>query len=306
MSDGIDVAVAGGALATYAIQGDGPGPASRDAEPVLAIHGITSSSRTWLAVGRELGTRGRLIAVDLRGRAASNELPGPFGIDAHVDDMLAVLDRFDLERAVVVGHSLGAYIAARLAVRHPERIRSLVLVDGGLTIPLEPGADPQAFLESFLAATLARLTMTFPDVWAYRDWWLAHPAIAAGDVAAGDLLEYAEHDLVGEPPALRPSVNPDAIREDGADLFRITDARAIDCPATLLCAERGMVDDPNPMQPQALVESWAAQDPERRHALPVAGVNHYTIALGATGARVVAEAIARAVQRTPSSTSTTI
>ena len=56
-----------------------------------------------------------------------------------------------------------------------------------------------------------------------------------------------------------------------------------------------MVDDPNPMQPLALVEHWAAGDPQRRRAIPVPDVNHYTIAWGAHGAAMVADAIAAAV-----------
>ncbi|MDQ6731816.1 MAG: alpha/beta hydrolase [Actinomycetota bacterium] len=79
-----------------------------------------------------------LAAVDRRGRGDSGELPPPFGIDAHVRDMVAVLDALELERALVVGHSLGAYIAAALAATHPERVTGLVLVDGGLSTRRSP------------------------------------------------------------------------------------------------------------------------------------------------------------------------
>ena len=66
--DLFSVPVGGGDL-TVAQWGDGPA--------VLAIHGITSTSRTWLAVGRALGGRATLIAPDLRGRGRSNTLPPP-------------------------------------------------------------------------------------------------------------------------------------------------------------------------------------------------------------------------------------
>ena len=229
-----------------------------------------------------------MAAVDLRGRGASHELPPPYGIAAHVADMVAVLDHFELARAVVIGHSLGAYIAASLAILHPERVSALVLVDGGLTIPLPEGTDPQRFLEAFLGPALARLRMAFADQAAYRAWWSEHPAIAAGDVEPDDLAHYADHDLIGEAPRLRSSVNPEVVRVDGTDLFRIPDASAISVPATLMCAERGMVDDPNPMQPLELVRAWAAADPAHRQAVPVPGVNHYTINLGRRGAATVA------------------
>lgn len=285
----IDVEVAGGRLATFRLGTEPSAP------PVIAIHGITSTSRAWLAIARALAGRASLIAVDLRGRGCSNALPPPFGIDAHVGDVIAVLDRFGLDRAVIAGHSLGAYIAARLATLHPERVDSLVLVDGGLTIPDSKGVDPEKFMEAFLGPTLARLRMTFPDHDAYRAWWAEHPAVVHADIDAADLSEYAAHDLVGEAPQMRSSVNPDAVRDDGVDLFEVTDAAAVTVPATFLCAPRGMVDDPNPMQPLSIVEAWAAQDPERRRSIEVPDVNHYTIAWGSHGAAMVADEIARAV-----------
>jgi pimeloyl-ACP methyl ester carboxylesterase len=290
VSNRVDVPVAGGALATHRLGAENA--AGPPAPLVLAIHGITSSSRTWLAVARALGERAALIAVDLRGRARSSELPAPFGLDAHVRDMLAVLDHFGLERAVVAGHSLGAYIAARLATEHPERVRRLVLVDGGLTIPGSERVDPEQFLRAFLGPTLERLKMTFSDPGAYRDWWAAHPAIAGSDMDPADLYEYAAHDLVGEPPNLRSSVNPQVVRDDGLDLADT--AGGVSQPATFLCAPRGMVDDPNPMQPLELVQRWAAASPDRRTAIQVPDVNHYTIVFGRAGARAVAEQMAAA------------
>jgi pimeloyl-ACP methyl ester carboxylesterase len=264
----VDVEVAGGRLATFQLGAD------PDAPPVIAIHGITSTSRTWLAVARELQDRASLIALDLRGRGSSNALPPPFGIDAHVRDVIAVLDRFGLQRAVIVGHSLGAYIGARLATVHPDRVDSLVLVDGGLTIPGSEDVDPAEFMEAFLGPTLARLRMTFADL---------------------DLKAYAAHDLTGDPPEMRSSINPQVVADDGVDLSAVTDATALAVPATFLCAPRGMVDDPNPMQPLSVVQAWAAQDPERRRVIEVPDVNHYTIAWGSHGAAMVAEEIARAV-----------
>ena len=60
------------------------------------------------------------------------------------------------------------------------------------------------------------------------------------------------------------------VRDDGLDLFEPRDAERLTVPATFLCAPRGMVDDPNPMQPLPLVQQWAAGDPDRRRALEVA------------------------------------
>lgn len=286
-----DIAVEGGHLATFRLGSD-----RADAPLALAIHGITSTSRSWLATADALGDQAALIAVDLRGRGRSNELPGPFGIAAHVRDMLAVLDHFGLQHAVVAGHSLGAYIAVALAAAHPERIAALVLVDGGLTIPESEGVDPEQFMREFLGPTLERLEATFADRDDYRAWWAQHPAFASSDVDREQLAQYADHDLVGEPPQLRSSVNPHVVAADGTDLFESAGAaQSLEVPAVLLCAPRGMVDDPHPMQPLAIVQQWAAADPERRRAVQVPDVNHYTIALGRRGARAIAAEIVAAL-----------
>ncbi|MGI8430153.1 MAG: alpha/beta fold hydrolase [Solirubrobacteraceae bacterium] len=292
----LDLKVAGGTLAAFRFGGLRVGGPT-----VVAAHGITSSSRAWSAVARALSGRATLVAPDLRGRGASSELPGPFGLATHVADLLALLDDLSLDRAVLVGHSLGAYIVARLAVEHPERVSSVVLIDGGLTIPGLERANPQAFIEAFLGPALARLTLSFPDREAYRDWWRAHPAFAAGDVADSDLVAYADHDLVGEPPRLRSSVCAQAVRADAAELLEVgAAAHRLTVPANLLCAPRGLLDDPNPVIPLGLARSWAARAPAQRRATLVEGANHYTITLGARGAAAAADALAAAAGTIPS------
>lgn len=267
------------------------------ATPAVAVHGITSHSRSWIAVARELDGHATLVAVDLRGRGASGALPSPYGLDAHARDTLAVLDRLEVERAVLVGHSLGAYLVARVAAEHPERVRAAVLVDGGLRIPGTERVDPQAFLDAFLGPALARLRMRFSSQDEYRDWWRAHPALAGSDVDDDDLNAYADHDLVGAAPELRSAVAEDAVRADAADLFaQGDDAARLTVPATLLVAPRGLQGEPRPMQPLPLAREWEAGAPGLRTAIQVPDVNHYTIVLGASGAREVAGVVSAATQ----------
>ena len=104
-----DVEVGGGALACFRF-GEATG------QPVaIAVHGITGSSRSWLPVARALGDRAELVALDIRGRGRSSVLPGPYGMEVHERDLLAVLDALGLEQAVLVGHSLGASSSRGLA-----------------------------------------------------------------------------------------------------------------------------------------------------------------------------------------------
>lgn len=292
MTARFDIPVSGGSLALFRL-GTGPGAA----EPVIAVHGITANSHAWLAVDRALEGRAALLAVDLRGRGASSGLPGPYGMEAYARDLLAVLDACDLERAVLVGHSLGAYAVARLAADHPERVRAAVLVDGGLTNPAIADVDPEPFLAAFLGPALARLELTFVDREAYHAWWRAHPALAGSDVADSDLVAYADHDLGGSAPELHSTVAKDAVRADAHELFEMgKPAHRLAVPVEMLRAPRGLQDEPTPMIAPELAAAWAAEAPAQRRVTDVPDVNHYTLVMGRAGARAVAQAIVRALQ----------
>jgi pimeloyl-ACP methyl ester carboxylesterase len=287
----LDVDVSGGRLAAFAL-----GAARASAPLVLAVHGITSNSRTWLPLARVLDGRAGVVAVDMRGRAASSPLPAPYGIAAHVSDLVAVLDHLDAERAVLLGHSLGAYVVARFAVDHPQRVHAAVLVDGGLTVPGIENVDPQAFADALVGPAIARLKLEFPTRQAYHDWWRRHPAFEGSDVADGDLVAYADHDLVGTEPKLHSSVSEAALRADAGELAEMgLAAHRLEVRAAMLLAPRGLQNDPHPMQPLELAQDWAAEDPRRRHLALVPDVNHYTLTMGAAGAGAVAETVAAAL-----------
>jgi pimeloyl-ACP methyl ester carboxylesterase len=280
----LDVDVEGGSLATFRLSGGGP--------PVLAVHGITSNSHAWLTVARALDKSASLTAPDLRGRARSAALPGPYGVVSYARDLLAILDRLEIEHTVAVGHSLGAYIVARLAADHPGRVSAAVLVDGGLTIPGANQTDPQTFIDAFLGPAIARLRERFPSREAYHEWWRAHPACSGALIADQDLFAFADHDLVGSEPELRSSVVEDAVRADANEVLEIgAAAHRLTVPATLLCATRGLLDQPNPMQPVELARAWAAEAPELRRAEQVRDTNHYTMLFAEHGARAVAETV---------------
>jgi len=111
----------------------------------VAVHGITASGMSWQAVARHMPSDWTLAAPDLRGRGHSRDLPGPYGLDRHASDVAAVLRHFG-GRPVLAGHSMGAYIALLARDAYPELVRRLVLVDGGLPLPVPEGIDLDATL----------------------------------------------------------------------------------------------------------------------------------------------------------------
>ena len=105
--------------------------------PILCIHGAGSSALAWAGAVEELARLGRVIAYDRRGCGRS-ERPEPYErttVGEHADDAAALLDALAPAPAVVVGRSFGGWVATELALRHPGRVRALVLLE-----PDAPGA----------------------------------------------------------------------------------------------------------------------------------------------------------------------
>jgi pimeloyl-ACP methyl ester carboxylesterase len=101
-------------------------------DPILCIHGTGSSAALWADAAAELAARGRAITYDRRGHSRS-ERPDPLVTSVHgdADDAAALLAALDAAPAIVVGRSHGGEIALDLALRYPELVRALVLLEGG-------------------------------------------------------------------------------------------------------------------------------------------------------------------------------
>lgn len=96
--------------------------------PVVFIHGFPHNRTLWAPQGHGLVDRARCIALDLRGFGETT-VAGPYSMDQYADDVAALLDVLRIERAVVVGLSMGGYVAFSLWRRHRSRVRALALVD---------------------------------------------------------------------------------------------------------------------------------------------------------------------------------
>jgi 3-oxoadipate enol-lactonase len=99
----------------------------RDGPPLLMIQGLGTDSRGWALQRMALGRKFRCYTMDNRGTGRSDRPDGPYSLDRMALDALAVLDAEGVERAHVMGASMGGVIAQVIGVLHPERTRSLVL-----------------------------------------------------------------------------------------------------------------------------------------------------------------------------------
>lgn len=283
----IDVPVSGGDLRVAVWD-----PTDAATADVLLIHGVTSSHLAWpFVVDRLPGVRA--IAPDLRGRGASNALEGPAGMRAHADDLAAALDALGIDRIVVVGHSMGAFVALAFAHLHPDRVERLVFVDGGLPLDVPGGLDADALVAGILGPTAARLSMRFDDPAEYLEFWRAHPAFR--EAWTPELERYIEYDLVPDGAGrLRPATSYETTAEDTVDMNTgtlLVDALAgLRHPTRVLTAPRGLQDEPPGLYAPEYLERVLAAQPALVHER-VDDLNHYTIVMSPAGADVVAEVV---------------
>jgi 3-oxoadipate enol-lactonase len=99
----------------------------RGGEELLMIQGLGMDSRGWALQRVPLGRRFRCFAIDNRGAGGSAGAPHPLSLEQMADDAVAMLDAEGVERAHVMGASMGGAVAQIIGVRYPERVRSLVL-----------------------------------------------------------------------------------------------------------------------------------------------------------------------------------
>lgn len=196
-----------------------------DGEPVVLVHGLSASSRWWVRNIPALAQHYRVYLLDLPGFGSMRRFRRRFILDELSSSIIAWMDALGINQAHLIGHSMGGYICLRIAARHPERIRRLVLVSPagiphirsvrGYLLPLlvtirycKPAFLPILFADALRAGprTLLRATQDLltKDI---RD--------SLHEIVTPTLLVWGEYD------ALVPPVFGDILREEikGAHLL---------------------------------------------------------------------------------------
>jgi pimeloyl-ACP methyl ester carboxylesterase len=146
-----------------AVESVGSGPA------LMVLHGLFGSGSNWRGTARQLAARHTVHCVDLRNHGAS---PWADSMDyvEMADDVLQLIDRLGLKCPAVLGHSMGGKVAMALALRHPQRVARLIVVDiapRGYADTLTPFARAMASIDVMAAASRAEvqrgLLLAVPD-----------------------------------------------------------------------------------------------------------------------------------------------
>lgn len=149
-----------------------PGSTATRAIPFVLVHGLASNARTWDGVAARLAAAGHEVAaLDLRGHGRSDKPDDGYDVPTVADDVAAAIVRLGFDRPVVAGQSWGGNVVVELGARHPDRVRGIVGVDGGLIDLRSRFPDWEACAAQLAPPRLAGRPLAEMEGWIRR----AHP-----------------------------------------------------------------------------------------------------------------------------------
>lgn len=241
-------------------------------KPILCVHGLTANCRCWDLIASSLSPRHKVLAMDLRGRGLSDSPPSGYSVETHCKDILALMDDQGLERPVLMGHSLGAFISLVFAAKYPRRLDRLILVDGG-------GKLSEAQMTKVFAGikpSLDRLGKIFPDFESYLALLKQAPFLQPWNSFFETYFRYEVEDVEG---GVRSRVHPKHIEEEAGNLKKMDSSqfyKKVMTPTLILRATKGMLSEDDLVLPADVAERMVREIPNAKK-VDVEGSNHYSI-----------------------------
>lgn len=217
----------------------------RDGQAVVLLHGVGGHLEAFGRLVSALAATFRVVAVDLPGHGWSDAPDRDYEVDGYLPHVHALIDELGLGRPDLVGLSLGGWIAGRLAITAPERVRRLVLVaPGGVR------ADPAVMHALRTLSTAAAAAPSTESVRARLEWLMADPSTVTDDLVATRLAIYQRP---GHAEAMRQvlCLQDPAIRE--RNLIPPAEWARITAPTLVLW---GTQDATGPAQTGASLAGW--------------------------------------------------
>jgi pimeloyl-ACP methyl ester carboxylesterase len=240
------------------------------APPILLLHGVTMSTRTWDWLVPVLADRFHLLRLDFRGHGESDRAPGGYGPAGYMGDAVAVLETLG-RPAVVVGHSLGGGTAAALVQRRPDLLVGAVMEDPAL-LPRATEGTPRArsLLEGFRAMrrSIPRLQGSGMSVEQLVEVLSAAPDTTRRstfiEALEPDAIEAMAYSMLHVDAAvLDPALN-------GSSPAFLDPAAPFGVPSVIVCADPSL---PDAVSDPEVARRFAAQSPDVEVAI-VSGAGH--------------------------------
>jgi pimeloyl-ACP methyl ester carboxylesterase len=243
-------------------------------KPILCVHGITANCRCWDVLAAALAPEYRVLAMDLRGRGRSDKPPEGYALEYHLRDINCLLDDLGIDRAVIMGHSLGAFIGLAFAAENRDRVDRLILVDGG-------GDLSKAQMDKVFTGikpALDRLGRVFPSAGEYLDKMKEAPYIHPWSAA---IETYYRYEIEEVEEGVRTNIDPAHIQEEAANIRKLDCAPfypEIKCKVLILRAPNGLFSLDDLLLPQDVIDKMMQEIPDVRR-FNVEGTNHYGIVM---------------------------
>jgi len=265
-----DEYIIAGDLTFHYIQWGEQGP------PIICATGITANAFCFQALADELLSTHRVISYDLRGRGDSDKPESGYSLPIHAQDLAEIIDALELDRPVVLGHSLGAMIGLYFAAHYPDKLSKLVLLDGGGHLPWRTLEDQPAWL----AASIGRLGTPVASFEEYTQRLKAAPFL--GPYWNEYLDAYFAHDVFYQRDgSVISKTYPVSAQEDLRYLVYEYNPELlwphVQVPTLFLRAAQGLFSSDDQLVPQAEAEKIRQSIKDCQY-VNYPELNHYTIA----------------------------